>query len=80
MEDLEIAVKKYAYDYLHAFKNKEEMVKAFWDKHIKNIKPWYTAQEDDVIITASLNLIMDELCERCLGDYARRSSKTNLWI
>lgn len=64
MEDLENAVKKYAYDYLHAFDNREEMVKVFWDKHMKNIKSWYKPREDDIIITASLNLIMDELCQR----------------
>lgn len=64
MDDLENAVKKYAYGYLHAFDNREEMVKTFWNKHIKKIKPWYKPQENDIIITASLNLIMDELCER----------------
>ena len=64
MEDLEIAVKKYAFNYLNSFDKKEEMVKVFWDKHIKNIKPWYTPQDDDIIVTASFNLIMDEICNR----------------
>ncbi|MGN0457454.1 MAG: haloacid dehalogenase-like hydrolase [Eubacterium sp.] len=64
MQDLEEAAKKYSNDYLNSFDNKEEIIKAFWDKHIKNIKPWYEPQEDDIIITASFNLIMDELCKR----------------
>lgn len=64
MEDLEQAVKKYAYDYLQSFDKKEEMICVFWDKHIGKIKSWYHPQEDDIIITASLNLIMDELCKR----------------
>lgn len=38
MQDLEKAVKKYASSYLNAFDNKEEIIRAFWDKHITNIK------------------------------------------
>ena len=64
MQDLENAVKKYASYYLNSFDNKEEMVRAFWDGHMKNIKPWYQPQPDDVIITGSFNLIMDEVCMR----------------
>lgn len=64
MQDLEDAVKKYASYYLNAFDNKEEIICAFWDKHIINIKKWYKPQPDDVIITASFNMIMDEVCKR----------------
>ncbi len=64
MQDLENAVIKYADEYLNAFDNKEQLAKEFWDKHLKNIKPWYIPQPDDVIITASFNLIMDEFCNR----------------
>lgn len=64
MQDLEDAVKKYASYYLNAFDNKEEIICAFWDKHIKNIKKWYKPQPDDVIITASFNMIMEEVCQR----------------
>lgn len=64
MEDLQQAVKKYANDYLNSFDNKEKMIIDFWDAHIKNIKSWYQPREDDIIITASFNLIMDELCKR----------------
>lgn len=64
MHDLEEAVKKYASSYLNAFDNKEEIICAFWDKHIKKIKKWYKPLPDDVIITASFNMIMDEACSR----------------
>lgn len=64
MEDLESAVKKYAFDYLTAFDNREELVSAFWDAHMHKIKSWYQPREDDVIITASFNLIIDEFCKR----------------
>lgn len=46
----------------------------FWDKHMKNIKPFYKdiQKEDDVIVTASPECTMEEICERlgihhCVG-------------
>ena len=62
--DLERAMKKYADDYLNAFDNKDEIVRAFWDSHEGKIKSWYTPREDDIIITCSFNLITDEICRR----------------
>ncbi len=40
--------------------------KEFWDKHIKNIKPFYREiqQEDDLIITASPDFSIREACNR----------------
>ncbi len=40
--------------------------KEFWDKHQKNIKPFYKSlqQPDDVIITASPDYTMREICRR----------------
>lgn len=64
MEDLQEAAKKYASDYLNAFDDKEKIVKLFWDRHIKKIKDWYSPREDDIILTASFNLMMDEICAR----------------
>ena len=47
---------------------------AFWDGHMKNIKPFYAAlqKEDDVIVTASPEINMREICRRlgikhCVG-------------
>ena len=44
----------------------EKMSKAFWDKHEKQIKPFYREiqKEDDLIITASPKFQMDEICKR----------------
>ena len=64
MADLENAVKKYSKAYLAMFDNTADLVREFWDGHIHKIKAWYSPRPDDVIITASLNLIMEELCER----------------
>lgn len=38
----------------------------FWDMHIKNIKPFYKdlQQEDDLIITASPDFTIREICKR----------------
>ncbi len=46
----------------------------FWDKHMKNIKPFYKIlqRDDDVIVTASPECTMEEICKRlgiryCVG-------------
>lgn len=74
MEDLEIAVRKYADNYISSFDDINRLINDFWDSHIDKIKSWYQPQEDDIIITASFNLIMEELCKRlgiknCLCSY-----------
>ncbi len=47
-------------------KSFENDAKEFWDKHQKNIKPFYKdiQQPDDVIITASPDYTMKEICRR----------------
>ena len=42
------------------------LVKDFWDRHEKQIKPFYAHvhREDDVIITASPEFMMYDICER----------------
>lgn len=49
----------------HALQMEEAVIK-FWDKKIKKIKPFYLKQqkEDDVIITASPEFLMKEICKR----------------
>ena len=64
MADLEQAGRKYAAQYLSSFDDPEGLIRTFWDGHIHKIKAWYHPREDDVIVTASLNLIMDEVCRR----------------
>lgn len=40
--------------------------KEFWDRHMKNIKPFYRQlqREDDLIITASPDFNIEEICRR----------------
>lgn len=42
------------------------LVKGFWDRHEKQIKPFYKElhRDDDVIITASPEFMMHDICER----------------
>lgn len=44
----------------------EQMSKEFWDKHEHQIKPFYKElqKDDDLIITASPKVQMDEICKR----------------
>lgn len=44
----------------------ENEVRLFWDRHMKGIKPLYLSRqrEDDVIITASPDFLMSEICKR----------------
>lgn len=53
----------------------------FWDKHMKNIKPFYKdiQKEDDVIVTASPECTMEEICKRlgikhCVGSIINEES------
>ncbi len=64
LEQLESGCAKYARRYIASFTEHEKLVKDFWETHIKKIKSWYSPQKDDVIITASFNVIMEEACKR----------------
>lgn len=61
---LDEVASKYATEYANEFDDIDKVVNDFWDKNIKKIKPWYTPQPDDLLLTASFNIIMDELCRR----------------
>ena len=52
--------------------------KAFWDAHMHKIKPFYQSlrQEDDLIITASPDFHMEEICKR-LGIHQYLTTKVN---
>lgn len=64
MQSLEAVIKKYASGYLSSFEDITIVTKDFWDKYMKKIKPWYKPKKDDIIITASFNITMDELFAR----------------
>ena len=56
----------YLEDYFAGIEDFDTDVKVFWDKHMKNIRPFYKElqQEDDVIVTASPEITMKEICSR----------------
>lgn len=42
----------------------EQLVDDFWDRYYARIKPWYQPESDDVILTASFDLTVGEVCRR----------------
>ena len=47
---------------------------------MRKIKVWYTPQPDDVILTASFNVIIDEACRRLgVSTASARWSIGKLW-
>lgn len=66
-------------EYLRNIPDIESDMRLFWDKHEKNIKPFYEnmRREDDLIITASPDFSMREICRR-LGIKNCLSSVVNL--
>lgn len=76
---VEQALSEYAHfieDYFVTIADFDADSKVFWDKHMHKIKPFYREiqQEDDVIVTASPENSMKEICARlgikhCVGSY-----------
>ena len=74
---VEQALEKYApfvEDYFRSIPDFEADVTDFWDKHMHKIRPFYKELQrpDDVIVTASLESSMGEICRRlgvkhCVG-------------
>ena len=74
---VEQALEKYApfvEDYFRSIPDFQADVKDFWDGHMHKIRPFYKEiqQPDDVIVTASLESFMAEICSRlgityCVG-------------
>lgn len=74
---VEQAITEYASfveDYFRGIEDFHADSVAFWDGHMKNIKPFYAKQqrEDDIIVTASPENHMAEICKRlgvkhCVG-------------
>lgn len=74
---LESALEHYAKpfeDYVSGLSDIDALVDEFWDKHMHKIKPFYeqVRSEDDLIISASPQIVVDEVCRRlgikhCVG-------------
>lgn len=61
-----LVFKEKFYCFLQNLPDPDAWVCAFWDAHLKNIKPWYINQqkEDDVIISASPEFLLTPACAR----------------
>lgn len=57
---------KYVYDFLTDLEDLDGSVKEFWDKNEHKIKPWYfeAKKDDDIIISANFNIILEEIFNR----------------
>ena len=65
IESLEKVIRKHARGYLTSFEDIDSVAKDFWDKKMPTkIKKWYIPQKDDIILTASFDIIMYELFRR----------------
>ncbi len=65
---------KYFEEYVVTLTDLESLAVEFWDKHMDRIKPFYKEiqQEDDVVISASPEIMIKEICRRlgiknCIG-------------
>ena len=65
-ERLMALAEKYAAEFFRQVKDVEALVKDFWDENQKKIKQFYlkARREDDVIISASVSFLLDEICAR----------------
>lgn len=65
-EELDQIVRKYATAFIREVPDPVGWVKEFWDKNERKIKDWYQAvqREDDVVISASFDILLDEICNR----------------
>ena len=66
IEDLERKSEKYMADFMLHINNPMKLIKEFWDKNEHKIKDFYIKQKqaDDVIISASCEEFLQEICNR----------------
>lgn len=65
-EEFEKIAEKYAQNYLSQLKDIDFLIKDFWDRNQHKIKHFYlcSRREDDVIISASIGFLLEELFSR----------------
>lgn len=85
IERLTEIAKKYATAYANEFDDIDKVVRDFWDKNMKKIKSWYTPQKDDLVLTASFDIIMDEITDRlgidnCICSRFNRENNTVIYL
>ena len=65
-EKLLALAEKYAAEFFRQVRDIETLVREFWDKKQKKIKSFYleTHREDDVVVSASVSFLLEEICGR----------------
>lgn len=69
LDRLEVAIAAVGRRYLDALDstpgtNVYRLIDEYWDRNIHRIKRWYTPRYDDVVLTASFDIIVEEACRR----------------
>ena len=61
IDELREYVEKYAKDLLDDFDDLDKMLKEFWKKNLKKIKPFYLEQkrDDDILLTATFGFLIE---------------------
>ena len=83
---LESALERYSKafeEYIVKIPDLDAVINEFWDTHMHKIKPFYeqVRSDDDLIISASPQIVIDEVCRRldikqCIGtDFDRKTGK-----
>ncbi len=77
--------KKYATAYANEFEDIDAVVRDFWDKNMRKIKPWYIPEEGDLVLTASFDIIMEEITKRigidnCVCSKFNRENNTVVYL
>lgn len=64
-------VKEALLSFIFSIKNRDKFINDFVSSHMNKIKPWYLSRKNknDVIITASCDLWIDEFCRRLKINY-----------
>ena len=64
--EIDAIAKKYATQFVREVTDLPGWVKEFWDKNEHKIKGWYLRrrEEDDVVVSASFDVILEEICQR----------------
>jgi len=70
------AMKQRFYKYFKFIKNIDKDLELFWDKNQHKIKSWYKKRDDDIIISASPEFLLEPICKR-LGINCLMASKVD---
>lgn len=59
-------MKSQFFSFLRQVRNRDALIRKFWEKNIRKIEDWYFEQqkEDDVLISASPEFLLQPVCDR----------------